>query len=175
MGKIAKGKKWDPDYQAFADTLHRRNLRPASETYLELARRDALYGGKRRPYWELGRDFAIVHMDHIRKDDSWEVDWDTESVTECLADLYLDDPDPVVLQRLIDNSGESPLAWDMLHFKCVKGVFAGVDPPIRLLTWYVKATNGYPKRPDWRPGPPNRHRTLGRILRTMRFGTPSIC
>ena len=54
MGKIEKGTKWDPDYQAFADTLHRQNLRPASETYLELARRDALYGGKRRPYWELG-------------------------------------------------------------------------------------------------------------------------
>ena len=165
MGKIEKGKKWDRDYHAFADTLHRRNLRPASETYLELARRDAGYGGIRRPYWELGRDFALVHMDYIRKDDTWVVDWDRERVTKCLADVYLDDPDPVVLQRLIDNSIESPLAWDILRSGIRKAASAGVNPPNRLFTWYVDATNGYPKRPDWRPGPPNRHRTLGRVLR----------
>ena len=165
MGKIEKGKKWDRDYQAYADTLHRRNLRPASEIYLELARRDAGYGGKRRPHWELGRDFAIVHMDHIRKDDTWVVDWDRERVTECLADGYLDDPGPVVLQRLIDNSIESPLAWDILRSGIRKAASAGVNPPNRLFTWYVDATNGHLKRPDWRPGPPNRHRTLGRVLR----------
>ena len=80
--KIQEGKKEDVPYQAFAETLQKRNLRPASETYLELARRHALYGGKRRPYWELGRDFAIAHMDHVRKDDTWEVDWDGERERE---------------------------------------------------------------------------------------------
>ena len=165
MGKIEEGMNEDVAYQAFAETLQKRNLRPASETYLNLARRDALYGGKRRPHWELGRDFAIVHMDHIRKDDTWVVDWDRERVTECLADGYLDDPDPVVLQRLIDNSIESPLAWDILRSGIRKAASAGVNPPNRLFTWYVDATNGHLKRPDWRPGPPNRHRTLGRVLR----------
>ena len=165
MDKIQEGKKEDPDYQAFAVTLRERNLRPASETYLELVRRYAPYGGKRRPYWELGREFALVHMDYVREHDSWEVDWDRKTVIKCLADGYLGDPDPAVLQRLIDNSEESPLAWDMLHFKCVNGVIAGVNPPNRLFTWYVDATNRHPKRPDWRPGPPNRHRVLGRILR----------
>ena len=165
MGKIQEGKKEDPDYQAFAVTLREQNLRPASETYLELARRDAGYGEMRRPYWELGHDFALVHMDQVRKDDTWEVDWDRKTVTKLLADGYLDDPDPVVLQRLIDNSGESPLAWNMLESKCVERVFANVDLPKKHLVWYVRATNGCPKRPDWRPGPRNRPQKLGRILR----------
>ena len=165
MDKIQEGMKEDSDYQAFAITLRERNLRPASETYLELARRDAGYGGKRRPYWELGREFALVHMEHVRNDHTWEVDWDRKTVTKLLADGYLDDPDPVVLQRLIDNSGESPLAWNMLESKCVERVFANVDLPKEHLIWYVRATNGCPKRPDWRPGPRNRPLKLGRILR----------
>ena len=165
MDKIQEGMKEDSDYQAFAASLQERNLRPASETYLELVRRYAPYGGMRRPYWELGHDFALVHMDHVRKDDTWEVDWDRKTVTKYLADGYLDDPDPVVLQRLIDNSVESRLAWEILCSIMRKAVSAGVDPPKMLVTWYVTATSGYPNRPDWRTGPRNRPQKLGRILR----------
>ena len=169
MGKIEEGMKWDVPYQAFADTLHSRNLRPASETYLGLARQHALYGGKRRPSYEQGRDFALDLLDHLREPKSWKIDWDRESVTECLADEYLENPDPVVLQRLIDNSGESPLAWDMLHLSCVKGVFTDVDLPKELLNWYVRANNGLPTRADWRPNPSNRLRRPGFILRDNEF------
>ena len=161
MGKIEKGTKWDSDYQAFADTLNRRNLRPASETYLDLARRDALYGGQRRSSLALGRDFVLVYMDHIRNQDSWKIDWDRETVIKCLADGYLGDPDPVVLQRLIDSSEESPLAWDVLCANIRKAVTAGMVPPKWLVIWYVEATNGNPGRPHRRPAPPNRPRHLG--------------
>ena len=165
MGKNEEGMNEDVAYQAFAETLQKRNIRPASETYLELARRYALYGGKRRPYWELGREFAVVHMEHVRNDHTWKVDWDRERVTECLAEAYLGDPDPVLLQRFIDNSVESRLAWEILCTIMRKAVSTGVDPPKMLVTWYVTATSGYPNRPDWRTGPRNRRRVLGRILR----------
>ena len=169
MGRIVEGMKGDLDYQAFAVTLQKRNLRPASVTYLNLVTRHARYGGKQRPSYEQGRNFALVLLDHLMEDDSWKIDWDRESVTECLADGYLDNPDPVVLQRLIENSGKSPLAWNMLEFKCVEGVFAGEDLPKKHLVWYVRATNGHPTRPDWRPNPPNRLRRLGHILRDNEF------
>ena len=165
MDKIQEGMKEDSDYQAFAASLQERNLRPASDTYLELVRLYILYGGKRRPYWELGREFAVVHMEHVRNDHTWKVDWDRERVTECLAEAYLGDPDPVLLQRFIDNSVESRLAWEILCTIMRKAVSTGVDPPKMLVTWYVTATSGYPNRPDWRTGPRNRRRVLGRILR----------
>ena len=168
MGKIERGKKWDVACQAHSDRLYRRNLRPANETYLGLARRDArdaLYGGQRRSSLALGRDFALVYMDYIRKRDRWKIEWDRKTVTKCLVDGYLGDPDPVVLQRLIVNSEESPLAWDMLYSICRELGFAGVYPPIKLFIWYVKATNGYPCRPDEIPNLPNRPRYLGLRLR----------
>ena len=50
MRKIEEGMKGDPDLQAFAMTLQRRGeLRLASETYLDLARPHALYGGNDPP------------------------------------------------------------------------------------------------------------------------------
>ena len=165
MGKIERGKKWDVACQAHSDRLHRRNLRPANETYLELARRDALYGGQRRSSLALGRDFALVYMDHIRKRPSWQIEWDRKTVTKCLADGYLGDPDPVVLQRLIDNSEESPLAWDILYTISQELASARVYPPLELYIWYVEATNGHPSRPDERPNPLNRPRHLGMRLR----------
>ena len=169
MGKIEEGMKGDLDCQAFAVTLRRRDLRPASATYLDLVKRHALYGGKRRPSYEQGRDFALVLLDHLRKSASWRIDWDRDRVAECLADGWLDNPDPVVLQRLIDDSGDSPLTWDVLDVSCVKGVLTDVDLPKELLNWYVRATNGNPARPDWRPNPSNRLRRLGHILRDNEF------
>ena len=52
---------------------------------------------------------------------------------------------------------------------CVKGVLTDVDLPKELLNWYVRATNGNPARPDWRPNPSNRLRRLGHILRDNEF------
>ena len=165
LGKIDYGMTEDQAYQAFAKSLQRRNLRPASETYLELARRDAMYGRQPRSSRDLGRDFALVHMDYIRKQDSWQIDWNRKTVIKCLADGYLGDPDPVVLQKLIDNSEESPLAWDLLLSIGREAASAGVDPPEGLFTWCVEAINGHPSRPDERPNPPNRPRHLGMRLR----------
>ena len=122
-------------------------------------------GRQPRSSRDLGRDFALVHMDCIRKQDSWKIDWDRETVIKCLADGYLGDPDPVVFQTLIDNSGESRLAWDVLCANIQKAVTAGMVPPKRLVIWYVEATNGNPGRPHRRPAPPNRPRRLG--LRIM--------
>ena len=165
MGKIDYGMTEDQAYQAFAKSLQIRNLRPASETYLELARRDAMYGRQPRSSRDLGRDFALVHMDYIRKQDSWKIDWNRKTVIKCLAHGYLGDPDPGLLQRLIDNSEESPLAWDVLQLISREAASAGADPPEGLFTWCVEATDGNRRRPDGRPALPSRPRMLGRILR----------
>ena len=165
MGKIEEGMKWDPDYQAFADTLHCRNLRPASQTYLGMAMQYVLYGGKRRPAYVQGRYFAQVLLDHLREPDSWEVDWCRSSVVDRLADAWLDSRDPDELQRLFFNSRESTLAWDILDSNSREVVVAGVDLPKEHLIWFVGAMNGYPNRPDKRPNLPNRPRKLGYMLR----------
>ena len=165
MAKIESGLKWDLDYQTFADALHRRNLRPASDTYLGLAWQHVLHGGVRRPTYEQGLPFAQVLLDHFREPDSGEFDWCRSRVVARLADAWLNSRDSDELDRLIANSRESSLAWDVLHLNCQEVVVTGVDLPKRHLSWFVEAMNGYPSRPDDRPNLPNRPRKLGYMLR----------
>ncbi len=104
-------------------------------------------------------------MDHIREPDSWDIDWDRQSVIECLADAWLDSRDPGELEELIQNSSESSLAWDVLDSNSRQVVFTGEELPKDHLNWYVGATNGHPKRPDERPAPRNRPKKLGYMIR----------
>ena len=164
--KIDEGMKEDPALQAFEGTEKRGEKLPlASRTYLKLARRHALFGGKRPPSSEEARDFALVLLDHIREAGSWEIDWDRQSVIECLADAWLDSRDPGELEELIQNSFESSLAWDILYSNSQQVVFTGEELPKEHLLWYVEATNGHPKRPDERPAPRHRPKKLGYMIR----------
>ena len=164
--KIDEGMKEAPALQAFEGTEKRGEKLPlASRTYLELARRHALYGGKPPPSSENGRRFALVLLDHIREPDSWDIDWDRQSVIECLADAWLDSRDLGELEELIQNSFESSLAWDILCSNSQQVVITGEELPKEHLLWYVEATNGHPKRPDERPAPRNRPKKLGYMIR----------
>ena len=165
IGKLEEGMEEDPDYQAFAEVLRRQNLRPASKTYLKLARRHALFGGKPPPSSENGLRFALVLLDHIREPDSWDTDWDRQSVIECLADAWLDSRDLGELEELIQNSFESSLAWDVLDSNSRQVFFTGEELPKVHLSWYVEATNGHPERPDERPAPRHRPKRLGYMIR----------
>ena len=136
MRKIEEGMGEDLALKAFEGTEKRGEKLPlASRTYLELARRHALYGGKPPPSSENGRRFALVLLDHIREPDSWEIDWDRQSVIECLADAWLDSRDPGELEELIQNSFESPLAWDVLYSNSQQVFFTGEELPKEHHQW----------------------------------------
>ena len=168
MRKIEEGMKGDPDLQAFAVSLQQRGgLRLASETYLDLARPHALYGGKRPPSSKKSRRFALVLLDDVMKDDKkWEIDWDRRVFIRVSADRWLDSRDPGELQKLIRGSEKSPVAWDVLLLICQEVADGGEeDPPYELLQWHFRATYGSTKRPDERPALSHRPRKLGYMLR----------
>ena len=167
MRRFEKGMKEDPDLKAFAATLQRPEELPlASETYLDLARRHALFDGKPPPSPEEGRRFALVLLDDVMIEEKWEFDWDRPNLTGRMADGWLDSRDPSELQRLIHDSPKSPVSWDVLKTICQELAGRGEeDPPRELLQWYFGATNGHPGRPDEGPAPSHRPRKLGYKLR----------
>ena len=167
MRKIEEGMKEDPDLKAFAVTLQRPTELPlASEAYLDLARRHALLDGKPPPSLEEGRRFALVLLDDVMIEEKWEFDWDRPNLTGRMADGWLDRRDPSELQRLIHDSPKSPVSWDVLKTICQKLNGRGEEyPPLELLLWYFRATNGHPERPDEGPAPRHRPRKLGYKLR----------
>ncbi len=165
MDRIEEGMKADREYRDFAMTLHKRDLRPASATYLDLVSQHFLHGEKRCPSNKQGRDFALVMLDHLSEPASWEADWDRETVVEILADAWLDSRDPIELEKLIVNSYVSWLAWDILYLNSREVRITLVDLPKEHHVWYVEATDGQLKRPEERPVPKRRPLKLGYILR----------
>ncbi len=78
-------------------------------------------------------------------EEKWEFDWNRPNLTDRLADAWLDSRDPAELQRLIHDSEESRVSWDALKLICQE--LAGrdeEDPPLELLQWYFRATQGHP-------------------------------
>ena len=164
--KIDEGMKEDPALQAFEGTQKGGEKLPlASRTYLKLARRHALYGGKRPPSSEEGRHFALVQLGEFMEEDNLKIDWDRETLTEVLAVGWLNSRDPGVLLRLIYDSQKSPVSWDTLQLICQKLVDRGEKPSYTLLLWYSMANHGHPERPDEGSAPRHRPRTLGYKLR----------
>ena len=166
MRKIEKGMNEDPDLKAFEASLQERGeLRLASESYLDLARRHVQLDEGPPASPEEGLRFTLVLLGDVEKEDNWQIDWDRQTFTECLADAWLDSRDPSELERLIPNSWESWIAWDILDMNCRKVTFAGVNLPREHLEWCVGAANDYPKRPDERPAPRHRPKVLSNMLR----------
>ena len=90
--------KEDPELQAFAVTFQRREgLRPASETYLNLARRHVRFEGKPPASSEECRRFAFAQLAEFMEEDEWESDWDKETLIEGLAVRWLNRRDPGAL------------------------------------------------------------------------------
>ena len=111
MRQIEEGMRENMALKAFAATLWKNDKVPlASETYLKLAKRHALYGGKRPPSYKEGRRFARVLLAPFMEGAFWEIDWDRGIFTRIKADSWLDSRDPHELDELIDDSEESPVA-----------------------------------------------------------------
>ena len=166
MRKIEEGMKEDPALKAFEVTLQGRGDIPlASRTYLKLARRHALHGGKRSPSNEEGRHFALVQLHVFMEEDNLKIDWDRETLVGGLAVEWLNSRDPSALQRLIDQSQKSPVFWDTLQLICQELANRGEKLPYPLLRWYFVANHGHPERPDEGSAPRHRPRKLAYKLR----------
>ena len=167
MRQIEEGMRENIALEAFNATLWENDKVPlASETYLELAKRHVLCGGKPPPSCEEGRRFARVLLAPFMKEAFWEIDWDIQSFTRGRADSWLDSRDPGELQKLIYDSKESPLAWDTLKLICQEVADRGEeDLPYGLLRWYLMANHGHPERPGEGPAPRHRPPKLGYKLR----------
>ena len=164
--KIEEGMKEDPALKAFEGTLQRREGLPlASRTYLELAGRHALYGGKRPPSFEEGRHLALVQLHEFMEEDNLEIDWDRETLVGGLAMMWPFSRAPGALQRFICDSEKSPVAWDTLQLICQELVDRGAKPSYALLRWHFMAKHGHPERPDEGSAPRHRLRKLGFKLR----------
>ena len=142
----------------------------ASKTYLELARRHALYGGKRTPSYEEDGRFTRVMLDEFKDKTFWEKDEDIWSSVPSWADAWLNDRDPCELQELIDISDVSVLAWETLQIICeeVADERAGGladEPeeclPYELLVWNLMVSHDHAERPDEGPTLSHRPRKAG--------------
>ena len=166
MNEIEGGINEDPDLKAFEVSLQEGGgLRLASKAYLDLAKRRVLPDGTPEVSYEEGRRLAVVLLDDITKEDNWEIDWDRQGFTERLADAWLESRDLGELQRLIRNSRESWMAWDILHINCRQVPIMNVILLRGLLGWCVGALNDCPKRPDEKPAPRHRPTKLYNKLR----------
>ena len=156
----------DADLRAFAATLERRSgLPPASETYLELTKREILYGGKPCPSFKEGFRFASVLLADFTDEENWQFDWDGRIFTRLLVARWMYSRDRRKLRRILDYSRRSPTVWDAVQQICKELERGGQDVPPELLRWSFGATYGSWKRPDVGSAPSNRPRKLGYMLR----------
>ena len=156
----------DPALRAFATILRSRDGLPlASETYLELTKREVLYGGKPRPFPKEGFRFARVLLADFIDQENWQVDWDGRIFTSLLVDSWMYSRDRRQLRRILDNSLRSPTVWDAVQHICKELARRGQDVPPELLTWFFRAYHGPWKRPEAGSAPRNRPRKLGYMLR----------
>ena len=157
----------DPALKAFTVTLWRNDeLRPASTTYLYLARRRALYGGKPPPSFDEGSQFARVLLAGDMDPDSWENDVTIGWLSRDMAGRWLSSRDSDQLQDLVRGSEEYPFIWDALKLICKELAYGGEeDLPYALLKWRFDATYERLERPKERSAPSNRPNKWGYKLR----------
>ena len=150
----------------FADTLNKHEgLRPASEVYIELARRRVLFGRRRPPSFDEGHCFARVMLDEILEEDLWQFDWDRETAIVLLGIYWVDCHDPQKRKNLMDESRRIPFVWDAHQRLCQAFAKSGETPPKDLVQWSYEANYGDLKRPKEGQPFPNRPRLFGYMLR----------
>ena len=172
MNKIEEGMREDPALKAFTVTLWRNDeLPPASTTYLYLARRRALYGGKPPPSFDEGSQFARVLLAGDMDPDSWENDVTIGWLSRDMAGRWLSSRDSDQLQDLVRGSEEYPFIWDALKLICKELADGGEeDLPYALLKWFFEAADGRLERPKERPAP---EAADGRLERPKERSAPS--
>ena len=164
IGKVREGMFEDPDLKAYAVTLMRSERLPlASVTYLDLAERRALYGGKPAPSTDEGSRFARVFLAPIMIVSLWETDMNQATYIRLRADSWWRYPSSKDLLTLIQDSPENAAAWDILMLICWDADERGQKHllPRCILHWFLGASFGRPKRPIPKPAPRKRPSKIG--------------
>ena len=162
MDMIRECMRQDSDLKAYAVNLMTTKKLPlASETYLELTERHALYGGETPPLIGEGSRFAKVFMDLVMNPSFWNTELDQKTTSSLLAISLRESPSPELTRTLIGDSPGSTAAWDALMQSSREAVESDdiVSLPPEILQWHLKASFNRPKRPD--PPQHPRGRTSG--------------
>ena len=173
MARIEIGMIEDSALKAYARILMRDGERPlSSATYLNLADRRILYGGKPPPKLEEGRRFVRVFLAPFMTKEYRERDFDIKGITRKLADYWRDHLDPDSVEMLIRHSESSPAAQNLLKLIRNDSVESEATHPLPsvLLQWYLKQwyledQQRNFKRPKVASSTRGRRRTYGMRLR----------
>ena len=168
VGKLQEAMPEDTALRAFKLTLP-GNAEPklASETYLDLARRRALYGGKPAPSADEGSRFARVFLAPAMNPAFSELDLDRPAYSILWADHLWRNSFHSELLKVSQESTDNAAAWDALMLLSRYADETGQKHllPTEVLQWFLGASFGHPKRPGVKPAAPNRPSGLGYMLR----------
>ena len=159
MGGVREGMSEDPGLKAYtAILLGAENLPLASKTYLYLAERQALYGGKQDPRVDQGSRFARAMMASVMEVKFVETDMKLQDFSKRWADSWWRNPSTDDLLTLEQEVEERAAAWDTLMLICEDAV--NWDRihllPTKVLEWHLGASFGRTKRPIPKPAARNR-------------------
>ena len=175
MSLVEEGTSEDQDLRAYAVKLlvdsEFEGLKPASETYIEMAKRHTLNGEKLLASEEMEEacQFASALLDRVNKEHWAGYDWNLRDYTQFRADIWRRERDINELRLLTLQSQWNAAAWDTLKLICADTAKEGMEEivrlPLGLLRWYLGSQYGHPRRPDVAPAPRSRRRTHGLMLR----------
>ena len=175
MSLVEEGTMQDQDLKAYAAKLSKypefEGLRPASETYIEMAIRHTMNGEKLPVDLEVEEacQFASALLERVRNENWAGFDWNFRDYCQFHADIWRRERDFDELRLLTEESQWNAAAWDTLQLICEDTAKNGMGDivllPCALLRWYLGSQFGHPKRPDVARAPRGRRRTHGTMLR----------
>ena len=175
MSLVEEGASEDQDLNAYAvklqDDPEFEGLRPASETYIEMAIRHTMNGDKLPVDLEEAEacQLAGALLERVRNEDMAGYDWNFRDYCQFRADVWRRERDFNELRLLVEQSQWNAAAWDTLRLICADTAKNGMGDivllPLGLLRWYLGSQYGHPKRPDVALAPRGRRRTHGIMLR----------
>ena len=164
VGGVREGMSEDPGLKAYAvKLLGAENLPLASKTYLYLAERQALYGGKQDPRVDEGSRFARVMLAPVMEVEFVETDMDMSIFSRLWADSWWRNPSTDDLLTLKQEVEESAANWDTLMLICEDAVkWDRIHLlPTEVLEWHLGASFGRTKRPIPKPAARKRPSKIG--------------
>ena len=175
MSLVEEGTSEDQDLNAYAVKLpvdsEVEGLKPASKTYIEMAKRHTRNGDKLTVSKEMKEacQFASALLERVRNEDMAGYDWNLRDYSQFRADIWRRERDTAELRLLTLQSQRNAAAWDTLKLICADTAKEGMEEivrlPLGLLRWYLGSKYGHPERPAVARAPRSRRRTHGLMLR----------
>ena len=175
MSLVEEGTSEDQDLRAYAVKLPKdsevEGHKPASETYIEMAKRHTMNGEKLPADLEEKETCQLARaLLEIAINEDWAgYDWKLEEYSQFRADEWRREQDPYEIQLLIRSSQWNAADFDTLQIICEDTARNEIDKlsllPHVLLQWFVAANLKYLKRPSVPPTPRGPHRTHGIQIR----------